>query len=386
MKVFKKHFDFVRKTSECELIDTWIDKVRWYKLKCACGNIYEVRMQKFKRKDGRPQIQCQECGKKERVKRNMKTDKEYKQELIDKKIRIRSLEPYQGVDKPIRHECPVCKRNDWLVNPGNILQRLSTKCSECNSKMNLQNQPRTDEWYQKIKIERDIHIINLEPYVNSHTPIKHICPRCGDAEWFVRPAAILKKENPVTMCEPCSYELRGQNRVLSIEEVEKTIEDAGCKWVGGEYTGKDSILKYLCSCGERYFERRFSDLRNGINRCLHCSDRISYGEQDIINYLNDRKVKYIYQYGFDDLVNPSTNRPLTFDFAILNNGQVETLIEYDGQQHYRPIETFGGKEALEKQLERDTIKDNYCKEYNIRLVRIPYWEKENIEAILESVI
>ena len=37
-------------------------------------------------------------------------------------------------------------------------------------------------------------------------------------------------------------------------------------------------------------------------------------------------------------------------------------IEYDGQQHYKPIEKFGGEKAFEKTKFRDVIKNNYCKE------------------------
>ena len=48
------------------------------------------------------------------------------------------------------------------------------------------------------------------------------------------------------------------------------------------------------------------------------------------------------------------------------------LLEYDGQQHYESIEYFGGEEAFEKNQIRDEIKNNYCKEHNIKLVRLKY--------------
>ena len=60
------------------------------------------------------------------------------------------------------------------------------------------------------------------------------------------------------------------------------------------------------------------------------------------------------------------------------------LIEYDGKHHFEPVQ-FGGmpiKEAknnLKKQIKNDTLKDVYCKENNIDLLRIPYWEYEDIE-------
>ena len=67
------------------------------------------------------------------------------------------------------------------------------------------------------------------------------------------------------------------------------------------------------------------------------------------------------------------------------------LCEYDGQQHYKPI-IFGDftyDEAVvkyEELIQRDNIKNNYCKKHNIDLLRIPYWDYDNIENILNSYI
>ena len=61
-------------------------------------------------------------------------------------------------------------------------------------------------------------------------------------------------------------------------------------------------------------------------------------------------------------------------------------IEYDGQQHYKPIEKFGVEKAFEKTKFRDVIKNNYCKDNNINLLRIPYWDYNNIEKILNDYL
>lgn len=64
-----------------------------------------------------------------------------------------------------------------------------------------------------------------------------------------------------------------------------------------------------------------------------------------------------------------------------------TLIEYDGEQHYMPV-NFGNwnDEELQKHFkitqEHDAIKNEYCEQHNINLLRIPYWEKQNIETII----
>ena len=62
----------------------------------------------------------------------------------------------------------------------------------------------------------------------------------------------------------------------------------------------------------------------------------------------------------------------------------ELLIEYDGIQHYEAVEIFGGIPAFKKRQKRDQIKNQYCKDNNIKLIRIPYWDYDNIETILEK--
>lgn len=67
--------------------------------------------------------------------------------------------------------------------------------------------------------------------------------------------------------------------------------------------------------------------------------------------------------------------------------ELNLIIEYDGEQHYKPIPRKGmSKEQAKEQLiiiqKHDKIKTEYCKNNNIPLIRIPYWEKNNIESFL----
>ena len=78
---------------------------------------------------------------------------------------------------------------------------------------------------------------------------------------------------------------------------------------------------------------------------------------------------------------------LPFDFYIPS---LNIAIEYDGEDHYMFV--FRGKgDTYEKAFNRfigtkvrDTIKTMYCKENNIKLIRIPYWDFDRIEEILEK--
>ena len=52
-------------------------------------------------------------------------------------------------------------------------------------------------------------------------------------------------------------------------------------------------------------------------------------------------------------------------------------IEYNGEQHYKPIDKFGGMDSFKTQQEHDKIKRNYCLEHNITLLEIPYTYNTN---------
>ena len=64
-----------------------------------------------------------------------------------------------------------------------------------------------------------------------------------------------------------------------------------------------------------------------------------------------------------------------YDFVILKNNTPIRLIEFDGEQHYKNIANW---DSLELQQKRDQVKNEYALSHNIPLVRIPYWERDNI--------
>ena len=76
------------------------------------------------------------------------------------------------------------------------------------------------------------------------------------------------------------------------------------------------------------------------------------------------------------------NTKFRFDFAIFDdNNQIIRLIEFDGEQHYENNVKESGWNTFEKYentLKNDLLKNNLAKQYSIPLVRIPYWERDNI--------
>lgn len=126
-----------------------------------------------------------------------------------------------------------------------------------------------------------------------------------------------------------------------------------------------------CDCGNIYDVRGYS-LVNGDTMSCGCLSQ-SHGEFLIEQLLKENNISYIYDEDyFQDLILPSGGIG-RYDFILLDeNKQPYRLIEYDGRQHYIPIDFFGGQEALDKLKKNDEVKNQYAKQHSLPLVRIPY--------------
>lgn len=97
----------------------------------------------------------------------------------------------------------------------------------------------------------------------------------------------------------------------------------------------------------------------------------SKGVSDVTEFLNKNNIKYIREYTYEDCKNINH---LRFDFFL---PETNTLIEYDGRQHFKVVSIWGGEEGLLQRKINDEIKNSYCKKNRIPLLRISYLEDVN---------
>lgn len=136
-------------------------------------------------------------------------------------------------------------------------------------------------------------------------------------------------------------------------------------------------------CSEHgLFTNKIASFLNGIG-CPMCSEIKFKGEKSILDILNKKNIKYEYQFVIDVSYMQGTQNTIICDFFLPN---YNIIIEYNGKQHYHPIEFFGGKDRFKIQVERDDLLKTYCKEKGIKLVEIPYTEYDNIERILGEIL
>ena len=108
---------------------------------------------------------------------------------------------------------------------------------------------------------------------------------------------------------------------------------------------------------------------------------MSSGERKIKILLNKAGIPHKHQYSCNELVG-ITGIKLRFDFAIFKNEELHILVEFDGKQHSKSIKYFGGDKQFEAAKRNDALKDAFCVEKELPLVRIKYRQKFDIKDLI----
>ena len=277
---------------------------------------------------------------------------------------IEILGEYVNNKTKIKVRCKI-DGHEWEVIPSSLLS--GTGCPKCGYKKNGENSKKTTEEFIKElkKVNNDIEI--LGEYVNNYTKIKCKCKIDGH-KWETKPSHLLDGHG----CPKCANNKMKKTTEEFIKELKETNEDIE---ILGEYVNNKTKIKVRCKIDGHEWEVIPKHLLNKVG-CPKCNK--SKGEKRVAEYLDSRNIEYKPQYRFD---NCKSKKELPFDFYIPS---LNMAIEYDGMQHFEIIDYFGGLDRFIDTKIRDTIKTIYCKENNIKLIRIAYWDFDNIEEILEK--
>ena len=243
-------------------------------------------------------------------------------------------------------------------------------CNECSSNLMHDKFAKTHKQFKVELLERlgdEYTLLSHYRNTNTNVLIKH--EKCGYL-WDVRPSSVIHQDAQCPMCysnniKKTTEEFKGEVYDLVGDEFE----------VIGEYNGAKIPIEMKHNECENTFEVQPSNFLN-YQYCIFCSSK-SRGEDHVVKYLDELKIDYIREKRFDNCRNI---KPLPFDFYLPESN---ILIEYDGIQHFKP--SFNELEFKNIKV-NDEIKDKYCKENNVGLLRIPYWEFNNIETILKSAL
>ena len=260
----------------------------------------------------------------------------------------------------MRHE--VCG-HEWKVKPNNFFE--GTRCPYC---FRINQRLTQKEFENRVNKKWVGEFTVLGKYLTNRTPVLVKHEKCG-YEWKIAPSSLFKKSR----CPFCARNAKKDTAFYS-KEVENL--DKNYKVIGKYKNNKEKVKMLHLGCGNN-FKMSSNNFFKG-QRCPHCSQ--SHGENFVASFLKEHSIEYEFQKRFKDC---KDKRALPFDFYI---PALNSCIEFDGIQHFEPIDYFGGEKALKEVQRRDGIKTKYCKEKGIKLLRIRYDEdvEEKMKTILQN--
>ena len=233
-----------------------------------------------------------------------------------------------------------------------------------------------------------------EDYVDAATnSLRYLCPRHLDKGVLTISLGHLQSGRG---CYYCGRSVTETARIVDEKTNEKECreicERKGFIFVGTYRENSLILIQYIC---QKHPEAGIQIMRKGnmnrdnIQGCPYCFDTkkfvFSKGEKSVEKTLQDLHITYLPQYTFHGCRDKNM---LPFDFYLPD---INKCIEYDGQHHFYPV-TFNGiseeqaKENYLATVKHDKIKDKYCKDNNIELLRIPYYDFKNIDVIVRDFL
>ena len=220
----------------------------------------------------------------------------------------------------------------------------------------------TQEFISKAeKIHGDKFNYDKVDYKGVKIPVIITCPIHGD--FLQKPSDHLNNRG----CEICG----GTQKSTTQEFINKSKKVHGDNYGYDKVDYKNSQLPVIITCPiHDDFPQSPNDHLKGKG-CPKCSE--SKGEKSINEVLKKYNINYIPNNRFKDCTGLPNKKgfcyELKYDFFIPDKNMI---IEFDGEQHFKPISSMRGESGFDKNQKYDKIKNDYCEKNGIKLIRIPW--------------
>ena len=206
-----------------------------------------------------------------------------------------------------------------------------------------------------------------------HTKVRCKCD-CGNE--IVRIATYLTSGET----QSCGCYHKQRMSETNVKDFTGVISSYGVKLLSKDHKDKRGVWYWKCECFcGNTFVALPAKILNGHTTSCGCAKHSSR-ERLISSLLNKYNIEYKTEYRFSSCKDITY---LPYDFFLPD---YNTVIEYQGEQHYRPISVFGGDKGFEKCIKHDSMKREYCKENDINLVEIPYSLNDiEIEQLIQTL-
>lgn len=337
--------------------------------KCkTCGDIRKVNARCMVEQNAKGELRkCSVCVARERALSRRKSHKQFVEEMKQINPNIEILSEYTTNDCKVSCRCLI-DNYIWETKPHILVGGHG--CPKCADKM--QNRRSHEEYIQEMK-EKHPNIIPLDQFEGVNKKMHFRCTDCN-YEWHAVSNALLNKDN--SGCPKCL----NHARITEQEFIERMKDNKDVEYVSG-YIDMMHHANFKCKSCNNVWDTLPTSVLKGRG-CPKCNT--SQGEKSIEKALDILNIEYIKEYTFDDC---KDIRALRYDFYL---PKFNTCIEYDGEQHYHPVKFSSSvkrgtpQERYEQTVYRDNIKTQYCIDNNIKLIRIPYTEFNNIEKIINK--
>ena len=309
---------------------------------------------------------CPACGRisaKENIKRKweeviLRFKEKHKLKFIYHK------ETYNGWTEPMKIECS--KHGEFFMKPHTHFY-LNTGCPECGR--HLAAESNRISWETLSKSFEMVHKGKYKYDKESYTYInKKMRINCSKHGWFLQTPSSHKGGSGCVMC--ANEEIGDRSRISFSDFISRAIiiHKNEYNYSKVEWVSQNDKVAIICKIHGQFYQAPRDHYRG--SGCPKCSS--SKGEKQIRNYCLDNYLDFEEQKTFEGLKSKSKLK-CDFYFEELN-----LVIEYNGIQHYKPIEVFGGEKALKRGKELDKIKLEYCIKNNINFEVIKYDEDINV--------
>lgn len=259
--------------------------------------------------------------------------------------------------------CPL--HGEFLQLANNHLQGMG--CEKCaREKRTKANTLSTEQFISRARtIHGDKYEYSKVNYTHGLTKVTIICPIHGD---FTQKPAVHLYASRKKGCPHCGKSSMQQKNKKSREEfIEKAskIHNNFFSYENVIYEDCRIPVEIICPKHGSFFTTPRHHIE-GVSGCPKCIESI--GEKTIRQFLNEQQIEFIRQKTFDKC---KYKRLLPFDFYL---PKYHMVIEYQGEQHYKPVEHWGGEKSLKETQHRDSIKKDFCVKNNVGYLAIPYTE------------
>ena len=253
--------------------------------------------------------------------------------------------------------------HEWECNFRNF--KIGRRCRDCSYKIRAEKQSHSYEYIKEYIESYGYKLLSTE-YKNNREKLKIMCE---EGHIFEMEFSTFQRGS---RCPKCQGVYR-----YNYKEVKEYYNEFGYELISQEYNGANEMLIAKCPEGH-LLECTFNSFKNNNARCDLCKEKIkSKGEDVILEILTSLNIEFLKEHNFKDC--KGKRRTLPFDFYL---PQYNICIEYDGTPHYKLGAYKNGLLDLMNRKYLDNVKSQYCKNNNIELIRIPYWEKDSIKEIL----